>query len=178
MNISPYVPQRLVAGSKVPPLDAKFLDGRNWQLSEMRPENFTLLIFLRGWHCSFCKSEAETLQNMLTDFSNIGISVVVVTMDDVDRAKKAFDEWHIPDLPFAHGLPEHQARAWGLFISKRVKPSEPEIFSEPGAFLIQPDGTLYSQYQSAAPWLRLDLSILYRGIQLAMKRGTPPRGGE
>jgi peroxiredoxin len=178
MNASLSVPQRLVTGLKVPPLAAKFVDGKKLQLSEMRPEKFTLVIILRGWHCSFCKSEAESMQKMLSDFSNIGISVLVITMDDVDRARKAFDEWHIPDLPFAYGLSEQQARAWGLFISRRVKPGEPEIFSEPGAFLIQPDGTLYSQFQSTAPWLRLDIPVLYHGIQLALERGTPPRGGE
>jgi peroxiredoxin len=178
MNHSPATLQRLLTGATTPPLDVSLVDGREWHLSQQRPENFTLVIVLRGWHCSFCKSEAETLQNMLPDFSAIGISVLVVTMDDLDRARKACVVWRIPDLPYAYGLSEQQARAWGLYISNRVKPAEPEIFSEPGAFLIKPDGTLYSQFQSTAPWLRLDFSVLYRGIQLAMERGTPPRGGQ
>ncbi|MCZ6858903.1 MAG: AhpC/TSA family protein, partial [Alphaproteobacteria bacterium] len=75
-------------------------------------------------------------------------------------------------------LTEQQARAWGLYISKRVKQHEPEIFSEPGAFLIRPNGTLYAEFQSTAPWLRLDFDILLRGVQVAIQRGTPPRGGE
>ena len=169
---------RLMTGAPAPSLDVSLRGGEIWRLSEMRPEKFTLVIVLRGVHCSFCKSEAETLQYMLSDFTEIGISLLVVTMDDAERAQKAFEDWHIPDLPYAYGLTECQAREWGLYISKRVKPVEPEIFSEPGAFLIQPDGTLYSQYQSTAPWLRLDFAVLYRGIQLAMERGTPPRGAE
>jgi peroxiredoxin len=178
MTISSAPLQRLQTGAKTPPLDFTLLDGQKWRLSEQRPENFTLVMVLRGWHCSFCKAEAEMLQKMLPEFSAIGISLLVVTMDDIDRARKAFEAWHIPDLPFAYGLSEQQARAWGLYLSERVKPAEPEIFAEPGAFLIAPDGTLYSQFQSTAPWLRLDFATLYRGIQLAMERGTPPRGGQ
>jgi peroxiredoxin len=176
MNATPSISQRLSTGMQAPVLEVSFLDGRKCNIANPRPEKFTLVIVLRGWHCSFCKTEAETLQNMLSDFAAIGISILVVTMDDAERAQKAFDEWHIPDLPYAFGLTEHQAREWGLYISKRVKSAEPEIFSEPGAFLIQPDGTLFSQYQSTAPWMRMDFPVLYRGIQLAIQRGTPPRG--
>ena len=178
MNTATAMPVRLLSGSPAPELDVPLAQGGRWRLSEQRPEKFTLVVVFRGFHCSFCKPEIEKLQTKLLEFSAIGIAVLAVSMDSEDHAANALVEWAITDLPFAYGLTVRQARAWGLYISKRVKQQEPEIFSEPGAFLIRPSGTLYAEFQSTAPWLRLDFDLLLRGIQVAIKRGTPPRGAE
>ncbi len=169
---------RLSPGESAPELELELAGGGHWILSDQRPENFTLVVVFRGVHCSFCKPEIEKLSYMQTAFAAIGISILAVSMDDAERANRALSEWAIGKLPFAYGMAEHQVRSFGLYVSERVKPVEPELFSEPGAFLIRPDGTLYAEFQSTTPWLRLDLDVLYRGIQVAMKRGTPPRGGQ
>lgn len=166
----------LLPGSPSPELDVPLIRGGRWRLSEQRPDKFTLIQVFRGVHCSFCKPEVEKLQGMQDDFASIGIDTLAVSMDSEQRALQAVAEWQLGDLPLAYGMSEQQARNWGLFLSRRIKPVEPELFCEPGAFLVQPDGTLYAQFHSTTPWLRLDLDILYRGIQVAMQRGTPPRG--
>jgi peroxiredoxin len=167
---------RLIPGEPAPELDVPLFAGGRWRLSEQDPQKFTLMHFFRGVHCSFCQPEVEKLQAMQDLFTEIGISILSVSMDCLDRAEKAAKEWAITNLPFAYGLTEAQARSWGLYLSSRVKEKEPEIFSEPAAFLVDKAGVLFAEFQSSVPWLRFDIDILYRGIQLAIQRGAPPRG--
>jgi peroxiredoxin/uncharacterized protein YciI len=163
-------------GDPVPGLDVPLMRGGHWRLADQAPEAFTLILIFTGVHCSFCKPEVEELARRRAEFTRLGIETIAVSMDDAERAERMLLEWEIGDLPVGFGMTEAQARSWGLYVSRRVKPVEPEIFAEPGLFLVRPDGTLYAAFQSTSPWLRPDLSILLRGIKLAMDRGTPPRG--
>jgi peroxiredoxin len=167
---------RLIPGEKTPQLDVPLLNGGRWRLSEQQPEKFTFINVFRGVHCTFCKPEVEKLQAMMSDFSRVGISILSVSMDSLERAEQAHTEWELDTLPFAYGMTLEQAKDWGLYISSRVKEKEPEIFAEPASFLIDPEGVLYAEFQSSVPWLRMDIDIFFRGIKLAMERGTPPRG--
>ena len=169
---------RLLSGSPAPEMEVPLAGGGQWRLSEQAPENFTLIVVFRGVHCSFCRPEVEKLQTLRSELADLGIETFAVSMDDEDRADRMGEEWALSDLPVGYGLSLEQARAWGLYVSSKVKDVEPATFSEPGCFLIRPDGTLYAQFQSTAPWMRLDLDVLVRGVQIAMERGTPPRGGE
>ena len=163
-------------GDPAPDLDVSLVHGGRWRLDDQAPEVFTLVLIFTGVHCSFCKPEVEQLARRRTEFAMLGIETIAVSMDDAGRAERMLLEWEIGDLPVGFGLTEAQARSWGLYVSRRVKPVEPETFAEPGLFLVRPDGTLYAAFQSTSPWLRPDMSILLRGIKLAMDRGTPPRG--
>ena len=168
--------KRLIPGELAPELDVPLIQGGRWRLSEQTPEKFTLIHVFRGVHCTFCKPEVEKLQLMQDDFRSIGVSILSVSMDSIERAQRAQKEWSFTTLPVAYGMSEEQARSWGLYLSSRVKEKEPDLFAEPGLFLVGADGSLYAEFQSSVPWLRIDIDILYRGIQLAMERGTPPRG--
>ena len=87
------------------------------------------------------------------------------------------EEWDTHDLPLALGLPEEQAREWGLFISeKREGSDEPERFSEPGLFLIKPDGTLYFEEVQSAPFARPPLDEMLSAIQFVLENDYPVRG--
>ncbi|MEM8688503.1 MAG: redoxin domain-containing protein [Pseudomonadota bacterium] len=169
---------RVSSGSAAPEMDVPLARGGHWRLSEQAPDNFTLIVVFRGVHCSFCRPEVEKLQTLRRELSDLGIEAFAVSMDDEDRARRMNHQWALSDLSVGYGLSLEQARAWGLFVSRKVKEVEPDVFSEPGCFLIRPDGTLYAQFQSTAPWMRLDLDVLVRGVQIAMQRGTPPRGGD
>jgi peroxiredoxin len=37
------------------------LRGRVWELSEQKPENFTLIVFYRGAHCPICRKQLQEL---------------------------------------------------------------------------------------------------------------------
>ena len=163
-------------GDPAPALDVALARGGRWRLADQAPAAFTLILIFSGVHCSFCKQEVEELARRQAGFAMLGIETLAVSMDDAGRAERMLGEWTTGDLAVGFGLTEAQARAWGLYVSRRVKPLEPETFAEPGLYLVRPDGTLYAAFQSTSPWLRLDLTTLLRGIKLAMERGTPPRG--
>ncbi len=98
-------------------------------------------------------------------------------MDSPDRAAVAHDEWKTGDLPLAHSMTEKQAREWGLYISEgRDGTDEPAIFSEPGLFLIRPDGELYFAVTQNAPFTRPSLDQLLQGIDYVTKNDYPTRG--
>jgi len=167
---------RLRGGEKVPALKLPLVGGGTWSLDRAVPRTFTLIWVIRGVHCSFCKAEVEALAARRQELAGIGCEVVVASMDDAARAARLADEWRAGGLTVTYGLSEAAARAWGLYLSSRVKDAEPAIFAEPGLFLVRPDGTLYAQFQSTAPWLRVDTDTLLRGVKIALERGTPPRG--
>ena len=66
-----------------------------------------------------------------------------------------------------------------------VKPRQPapplEVkllpeFSEPGLFLVRPNGTLFYAARSSAPWGRPPFDQMLRGIDIATERKMPARG--
>ena len=78
-------------------------------------------------------------------------------------------------------LPLAVARKWGLYISSsRGKTSinieEPSLFSEPGVFLVRPDGTLYYGAVQTMPFARPLFSELLQAIDFAIARDYPARG--
>ena len=167
----------LTPGRNVPALELPLTIDARFALSDQKPENFTMLVFYRGKHCPICKSYLEELGGRLSDFTDKGINVFAVSMDDEERAMVAHDEWETRDLSLAWGLSEKQAREWGLFISdKRPDSEEPEKFSEPGLFLIKPDGELYFQVVQNAPFTRPSLDQLLEGISFVIENEYPTRG--
>ena len=74
-------------------------------------------------------------------------------------------------------LSEETAREWGLYISdKREGSDEPDRFSEPGLFLIRPDGTLYMAQVQSAPFTRPSIDQLLEGVKVITEKDYPPRG--
>ena len=99
-----------------------------------------------------CKSYLETLSDVLGDYAERGVEVVAVSMDSVARTRKARMDWAVEAVPIGYGMTESTARAWGLYLSQGIKDGEPDLFSEPGFFLVRPDGTLYYAAVNSAPW--------------------------
>lgn len=84
-------------------------------------------------------------------------------------------------LRFAYGLSLRSARQWGLYIStSRGKTSigieEPDLFSEPGVFLVRPDGTLYYGSTQTMPFARPPFQDLLGAIDFAIAHDYPARG--
>lgn len=98
-------------------------------------------------------------------------------MDSPDRAAVSDEQWATGDLPLAHSMTEAKAREWGLFISqKREGSEEPESFSEPGLFLVKPDGSLYFSVVQNAPFTRPDQDDLLDSLAFIMENDYPTRG--
>ena len=167
----------LIPGQNVPDLDLELTIDARFQLSKQHPGAFTMLVFYRGKHCPICKKYLEELGSKLDSFTKLGVSPFAISMDSRERAMVAHEEWDPHDLPLAFGLSEDQAREWGLFISeKRPDSDEPERFSEPGIFLIKPDGTLFFEEVQSGPFARPLLDELRSAIEFVLENDYPSRG--
>jgi len=90
-------------------------------------------------------------------------------------------DWALAKLPIAYGMTVDKARELGLSIStSRGKTSigidEPALFSEPGLFLVKPDGTLYAAFVQTTPFARPPLDQLLKAIDFINEKGYPARG--
>jgi peroxiredoxin len=159
-----------------PPLEVRLLDGGTWRLADAKPPTFEMIVVYRGLHCPICKTYLGDLETKLPEFAKRGVNVIAVSTDDHDRATRAKSEWHLNDLLVGCELPIAGAREWGLFISRAIREGEPPEFSEPGLFLVRPDGTLFYAARSSAPWGRPPFDQMLRGIDLVKERKMPARG--
>ena len=84
-------------------------------------------------------------------------------------------------VEFGYGLTLSAARQWGLYISAGKGPTsigieEPALFSEPGVFLVRPDGTLYYGSTQTMPFARPPFQDLLAGVDFAITKNYPARG--
>lgn len=164
-------------GEQVPDLKLELTIGAQYDLSKQRPGNFTLVLMYRGKHCPICKRQLKDAAARLDDFTKHGVNMVAVSMDSKERAMVVDQEWETGDVPLAYGMSEETARAWGLYISQgREGTDEPEMFSEPGMFLVRPDGALYFASIQNAPFTRPPLDQLLKGIEYVVENDYPTRG--
>ena len=165
----------------VPPLEVPTLDGTRWRLADQKPAAFTMAVFYRGYHCPICARYLGDLQSKLEEFEKLGVTVVVLSSDSEERARLAQTDWKLPQLTIGYGLPLETARAWGLYVSTgRGKTSvgveEPALFSEPGLFLLRPDGTLYFGSVQTMPFARPNFREILGAIDFVLKNDYPARG--
>ena len=161
---------------KVTNLTLDLINDTQWELHNQRPEKYTLLVFYRGLHCPKCKQQLENLKEKLPGFTKRGINVIGISMDSEKRAKKTGAAWDIESIPIGYGLSEKEAKDWGLFLSTSISESEPEVFSEPGLFLIKPDNTLYLSSIQTMPFARPHFEDLLKVIDFIEDKGYPARG--
>jgi peroxiredoxin len=159
-----------------PPLEVKLLDGGTWRLADAKPAAYEMIVVYRGLHCPICKTYIGDLEAKLPEFTKRGVDVIAMSTDSQDRAMRAKSEWGLNDLPVGCELSIASARDWGLFISRAIREGEPPEFSEPGLFLVRPDGTLFYAARSSAPWGRPPFDQMLRGIDIATERKMPARG--
>ena len=167
----------LKPGQPVPALDLPLTIEARFELEKQKPDNFTMLVFYRGKHCPICKKYLTELGRKLDKFTDKGINVFAISMDSPERAAVSHEEWDTHDLPLAHSLSEDKAREYGLYISeKREGSKEPDVFSEPGLFVVKPDGTLHFTVVQSAPFTRPDLDDLLEGLMFTIEKDYPTRG--
>ena len=171
----------LVPRQAVPALSVPTLDGGTRTLSEQNPENFTMVIFYRGLHCPICGNYLRDLDRKLGDFAERGVNVVVVSSDEEARARKAQEDWKLENLTVGYGLDLDTARAWGLYVSAGIGKTsigieEPALFSEPGLYLVRPDGTLYFGTVQTMPFARPNFGEILKALDFVIDRGYPARG--
>ncbi len=169
-------PSKLVPGSRAPRLHVKIVGGDIWRLSERAPEEFTTIVFYRGFHCPICKAYLTSLERVLGDFARLGVEAIAISGDSLQRAKEAKSEWGLKQLTLGYDQTIGSMRDWGLYVSQGISDSEPSLFGEPGLFLIRPDGTLYYAAINSSPYGRPAFEDLLSGISFAIDRDYPARG--
>jgi peroxiredoxin len=165
----------------VPALEFDIVGGGRWSLAAQRPQNFTMVVFYRGFHCPVCRRYTSELNGMIGEFDKRGVSTVMTSTDSGERAAEAKEKWGLPNLTVGYGIPIDKAREWGLYISTSrgvtsAGVEEPPLFAEPGLFLVKPDGTLYWANISTMPFARPHFSDIAGAIDFALSKNYPARG--
>ncbi len=159
-----------------PSLEVDTIDGGRFSLGDQDPEAFTMVVFYRGLHCPVCKKYLGELDKLYNDFRDQGVEVVAVSGDTEERALGAKQKWGLESLPVGYGLEVEKMREWGLFISGGDGDEEPELYGEPGLFLIQPDDTVYYEAINSMPFGRPQLQEMLTAVGNVKKMGIPAHG--
>jgi len=173
--------QSLIPRHPVPALTVPLLTGERFVLGATPGERFDLVVFYRGLHCPLCAKYLLELERLMPEFENRGVKVIAVSSDNEERARSMTEKVKAKFLKFAYGLSLRSARQWGLYVSaSRGKTSigidEPELFSEPGVFIVKPDGTLYYGAVQTMPFARPAFQDLLGAIDFAIANDYPARG--
>lgn len=140
---------------------------------------FTMLVFFRGRHCPVCRQQLRDVQRRLDDLHEAGVSrVIAISSETPARSRELVDEWELDRLDVAHDLdPKAAQRDWNLFVSEGINEDEPDLFTEPGVFLVDNEtGEVYWQVVSSMPFSRPDVDEIIAGVRYAIEKDYPARG--
>ena len=171
----------LIPRQSVPMLAVDTVAHGRFLLAADAPQHFTMVVFYRGLHCPICAKYLTELERLVPEFEKRGVKIIAVSSDDAERGAAMAEKIKASGLRLAYGLSLASARAWGLYISEsRGKTSigieEPVHFSEPGLFLVRPDGTLYYGSTQTMPFARPNFADLIGALDFTIPIGYPARG--
>jgi len=171
----------LLPRQKTPNLSVETVAHGSFDLSAQTHEKGTVVCFYRGLHCPICATYVKELVRLQPEFAKRGVGVIALSSDDKSRATDFAGKVEATDLPIGYGLPLQVAKDWGLYVSTgRGKTSigieEPELFSEPGLFMVSPDQSLYYGSVQTMPFVRPHFSELLGALDFAIEKNYPARG--
>jgi len=171
----------LMPRQPVPALNVPTLAHGDFKLAEDAATNFTLVVFYRGLHCPICLKYLLELGRLQPEFDKRGVKLVAVSSDGRERAQAMADKLKTPDLRMGYDLALANAREWGLYISTSrgvtsIGIEEPALFSEPGVFIVRPDGRLFYGAVQTMPFARPHFDELLAALDFALAKDYPARG--
>ncbi|MTH96568.1 peroxiredoxin-like family protein [Roseibium sp. RKSG952] len=171
----------LMPRQPVPALIVETLTGDTFDLSNDAADFGTLVVFFRGLHCPICATYLKELERLTPGFAERGVKTIAISSDDGDRSRKMAEKIGAQNLRFGHSLPLSVAKSWGLYISTSrgttsIGIEEPALFSEPGVFLVKPDGTLYFASVQTMPFVRPHFQEMLGALDFVKKNEYPARG--
>jgi peroxiredoxin len=130
-----------------------------------------MVVIYRGEHCPICRAYLQRLDGLYDEFRAQGTEVVAISADPREKAESeaAEEGWR---FPLGYGLTIDQMRQFGLYICEPRSPQE----TEPGLFVINPEGLAHIIDISNAPFARPDLEGVLNGLKFIKERGYPIRG--
>ena len=99
----------LNSGQPFPQVDLPKLGGGKLTLGRPASAEWQLVFVYRGLHCPICKGYLTELQGKLSEFSETGIEVVVVSGDPEPKAARMVEETGLT-APMGHDLTVPQMR--------------------------------------------------------------------
>jgi peroxiredoxin len=173
--------QSLMPRYPVPALNVPLTAGGRFVLGANPGDKFDMLVFYRGLHCPICAKYLLELERLAPEFSSRGVQLVAISSDDADRGQQMATKVNASIVKFGYGLSLKSAREWGLYISTSrgqtsIGIEEPVLFSEPGIFIVRPDGTLYYGAVQTMPFARPQFQDLLGAIDFAIAKDYPARG--
>ncbi len=180
-NPDAITPAVLMPRQHVPALDVPLVSGGRYTLGVSPGESFDLIVFYRGLHCPVCAKYLLELERLADKYAERGVRIVAISSDTEDRARKMAEKVGGKGIEFGYGLGLDTARQWGLFISASrgttsIGLEEPALFSEPGVFLVRPDGTLFYGSVQTMPFARPPFDDLLGAVGFALDKNYPARG--
>lgn len=171
----------LVPRQKTPDLEVSTLSHSGFNLAADNAERFTLVAFYRGLHCPICANYLKELERLSPEFEERGVKTIAISSDGEDRAREMAEKIGASNLRVGYGLPLSVAKAWGLAISTSrgmtsIGIEEPELFSEPGVFLVRPDQTLYYASVQTMPFVRPVFKEMVQALDFVIANDYPARG--
>jgi peroxiredoxin len=174
-------PMPLLPRQPVPGLIIDTLDHGTFDLASEAPDFATLVVFFRGLHCPICATYLKELERLTPDFAERGVTTIAISSDGEERTRAMAEKIGAANLRFGYGLPLELAREWGLYVSTgrgttSIGIEEPELFSEPGIFLVRTDGTLYFASVQTMPFVRPHFQEMVGALDFVRKNDYPARG--
>ena len=171
----------LIPRQKTPDLTVPTLDHGTFDLATDASERGTVVCFYRGLHCPICAKYLKEFENRVDDFAKRGVATIAISSDGEDRTRAMADKIEAKGLRFGYDLSLSKAKEWGLYISTgRGKTSigieEPDLFAEPGLFMMTPEQSLYYGSVQTMPFVRPHFSELVSALDFAIKNNYPARG--
>ncbi len=116
------------------------------------------------------------LDRLYDDFRDQGVEVIAVSGDTEERALEAKKKWGLESVPIGYGLEIEKMREWGLFVSRGDGEEEPELYGEPGLFLIRADETVYYEAINSMPFGRPELREMLAAVGNVKEMDIPAHG--
>ncbi|RIJ42385.1 peroxiredoxin-like family protein [Pontibacter oryzae] len=162
--------------TEVPEITVEVVNGDAWSLSGSDAEFMTMVVFYRGYHCPICKTYLQNLESNLDKFEALGVKTIAISSNNQEIAEKTKQEWALERLPLGYNLSIEKARELGLYVSEGINENEPEIFSEPGLYLVKADGSLYAAAIQTMPFTRPNFDELLGALKFVKAKNYPARG--
>lgn len=166
---------KISAGAAMPEFELPKVGGGSVKIGGKR-DAYQMVVVYRGKHCPVCKSYLKGLEGLQDKFRAVKTEIVAVSADPVEKAESEAKEegW---TFPVGHSLSVDQMRSLGLYVSAPRSPQETDRpFSEPGLFVVTPDGKVQIVDISNAPWVRPELGAVAAGVGRLQELNYPIRG--
>ncbi len=161
-------------GAAIGEMSFPSLSGQTVSIGQTK-DRWTMVFVYRGKHCPRCKRFLNKLNAVLGAWTE-QMDIVVVSGDTKEKAEADMAEFGW-DFDLCYGMSVDQMRALGLYVSEPLSEAETtDLFAEPGAFGIRPDGTLMLVDISNGPAARPDLEELLDGMIFNITNNRPVRG--